>query len=186
MLTGDIQGYGSQSHFSRLAIQHKGCKAVRPTPSAVIATRIGLGRRVRAQRRFCRPIQSFAYGATADRAGERTVNPASRGNAGRELWLPLMCQGGVVAKQTRVVQGGGVGVHLRPHAYQAAAERRPAPMGTGTVGVTVPSGSPRAGAARSALRPHKLLRRRVVAEGLERDLEGLLDGKLFLATEFLA
>ncbi len=41
----------------------------------------------------------------------------------------VMGQGGVVAKQTRVVQWGGVGVNLRPHAYQAAAERLLAPMG---------------------------------------------------------
>ncbi len=89
-----------------------------------------------------------------------------------------MGQGGVVAKQTRVVQWGGVGVHLRPHAYQAADERllapmganfrdfwafgtderRPAPMGAGTVRVTVPSGLTLRGSPQPAPRPEQLLK----------------------------
>ncbi len=93
-----------------------------------------------------------------------------------------MGQGGVVAKQTRVVQWGGVGVHLRPHAYQAAAERllaamganfrdvgafgtderQPAPMGAGTVRVTVPAELTMRGPAEPAP-PAAILRPRSIA-----------------------
>jgi sugar lactone lactonase YvrE len=72
------------------------------------------GRRGSPQRRLCRRLAHDA-GARAEGA-ERKPRPNSKFRRGKYL---LMGVGGVVAKRTRVGRRGGVGVNLRPHAYQA-------------------------------------------------------------------